>query len=128
MAKTFRDRGFADERLMRHTYGYDESVYTPADRPVNSTSGLNALFVGVCAVRKAVHFAVEAWLRSSASRHGKLRIAGAFRSEYRARLASMLAHPSVEVLEHSDRVPELMRTSAPAHATQHRGGLRTRRG
>ena len=30
--------------------------------------GLRVLFVGVCAVRKGLHFALEAWLRTSAPR------------------------------------------------------------
>ena len=32
--------------------------------------GLTVLFVGVCALRKGVHFALEAWLRSPASASG----------------------------------------------------------
>lgn len=111
VAKTFRDQGFAEDRFLRHIYGYDESVYRPALRPANADGGLNLLFVGVCAVRKGLHFALDAWLRSPASTRGKFRIAGGFIPEYKARLATALAHPSVEVLGHSDDVPELMRSS-----------------
>jgi glycosyltransferase involved in cell wall biosynthesis len=111
VADTFRDAGFPDTALVRHQYGFDESMYHPCDRDVTAARGLNALFVGVCAVRKGVHFALEAWLRSSASRTGKFRIAGEFIPEYQARLADMLAHPSVEVLGHSNDVPALMRNS-----------------
>jgi glycosyltransferase involved in cell wall biosynthesis len=111
VAQSFRDCGFAEERLLRHAYGFDERVYHPAERTGQRDGGLNALFVGVCAVRKGLHFALEAWLASPASRRGKLRIAGEFVPDYAARLAGMLAHPSVEVLGHSDRVPELMRAS-----------------
>ena len=67
--------------------------------------------MGVCAVRKGLHFALEAWLRSPASRTGVFRIAGEFLPQYEARLAEMLAHPSVHVLGHRDDVPELMRDS-----------------
>ncbi|MBV9047047.1 MAG: glycosyltransferase family 4 protein [Solirubrobacterales bacterium] len=111
VADTFRDAGFPDTALVRHQYGFDESVYYPSDRDVTATRGLNALFVGVCAVRKGVHFALDAWLRSPASRTGKFRIAGQFIPQYEAKLAEMLAHPSVEVLGHSDHVPALMRDS-----------------
>jgi len=69
------------------------------------------LFVGVCAVRKGVHFALEAWLRSPASREGTFLIAGEFLPAYQEKLAQMLAHPSVKVLGHRNDVPELMRKS-----------------
>ena len=69
------------------------------------------LFVGVCAVRKGVHFALEAWLRSPASREGTFLIAGEFLPAYQEKLADMLAHPSVKVLGHRNDVPELMRKS-----------------
>ena len=67
--------------------------------------------MGVCAVRKGLHFALEAWLRSAASRTGTFRIAGEFLPGYEEQLAGMLAHPSVQVLGHRDDVPELMRSS-----------------
>ncbi len=111
VAQTFRNEGFAAERLIRHAYGYDERVYFPAERQREEGAGLQALFVGVCAVRKGLHFALEAWLRSSASRTGTFRIAGEFLPQYEQKLAAMLAHPSVQVLGHRRDVPELMRSS-----------------
>lgn len=111
VSQTFRDQGFSDSVLTRHTYGYDEAVYFPTQREIDHRKGLNALFVGVCAVRKGLHFALEAWLRSPASRNGRFRIAGGFVPDYQVKLAPMLAHPSVEVLGHSDDVPALMRDS-----------------
>ena len=111
VAKTFRDQGFSDAKLVHHTYGYDGSVFRAADRPVNRDGGLNVLFVGVCAVRKGLHFALDAWLQSSASSSGTFTIAGGFVPEYEAKLADQLAHPSVTALGHSDDVPDLMRAS-----------------
>jgi glycosyltransferase involved in cell wall biosynthesis len=67
--------------------------------------------VGVCAVRKGLHFALEAWLKSPASRDGTFLIAGEFILAYEKKLAPMLAHPSVKVLGHRTDVPELMRRS-----------------
>ena len=110
VVRTFRDQGFDSDRLVRHNYGYDERVYFPLPRE-REGAGLRALFVGVCAVRKGLHFALEAWLRSPASETGTFRIAGEFLPDYRDRLDAMLAHPSVEVLGHRDDVPELMRDS-----------------
>ena len=138
VVRTFRDEGFESDRLVRHIYGYDEALYFPAlgdrgestgrDAPAagdrqrgagpnapgddrDERTGLNALFVGVCAVRKGVHYALEAWLRSPASQTGTFRIAGEFLPAYEEHLAEMLAHPSVHVLGHRDDVPELMRNS-----------------
>jgi glycosyltransferase involved in cell wall biosynthesis len=112
VARTFRDEGFEPERLLRHSYGYDDRVYFPAAGERDGGSdGLDALFVGVCAVRKGLHFALEAWLRSPASETGTFRIAGEFIPGYEERLAELLAHPSVHVLGHRDDVPELMRRS-----------------
>jgi glycosyltransferase involved in cell wall biosynthesis len=92
-------------------YGFDEQVYHPNGEPRASDAGLRMLFVGVCAVRKGVHFALEAWLRSPASRGGTFLIAGEFLPAYADRLSSMLSHPSVKVLGHRNDVPELMRKS-----------------
>jgi len=111
VVKTFRDAGYRDEQLVRHIYGYDENIYFPGEAPHRNRKGLTMLFVGVCAVRKGVHFALEAWLRSPASREGKFMIAGEFLPSYQEKLASMLAHPSVEVLGHRNDVPQLMRNS-----------------
>jgi glycosyltransferase involved in cell wall biosynthesis len=111
VARTFADLGFPAEQLGRHQYGYDESVYTPGDGSRKGASGLTMLFVGVCAVRKGLHFALEAWLQSPASKSGTFSIAGAFLPDYKEKLAPMLAHPSVRVLGHRNDVPQLMRES-----------------
>ncbi len=111
VARTFREQGFPQRKLARHAYGYDELAYRPATGPRRPREGLQALFVGVCAVRKGLHFALEAWLRSPASETGRFLIAGEFLPGYREKLAGMLAHPSVHVLGHRMDVPELMRES-----------------
>ena len=111
VVKTFLDKGYAREQLVRHIYGYDEKVYYPSTEPRDSKRGLTMLFVGVCAVRKGVHFALEAWLKSPASKDGTFLIAGEFLPPYQEKLASRLAHPSVKVLGHRNDVPELMRKS-----------------
>jgi glycosyltransferase involved in cell wall biosynthesis len=111
VVKTFLDKGFSKERLARHIYGYDAKVYYASDTKREAKHGLTMLFVGVCAVRKGVHYALEAWLRSPASKEGTFLIAGEFLPSYREKLAPMLAHPSVRVLGHRNDVPELMRKS-----------------
>lgn len=109
--QTFLDQGVPAERLVRHGYGFDEARYFPASRVREEKQGLSVLFVGVCAVRKGLHFALEAWLQSSASQTGTFSIAGEFLPDYHAKLADMLDHPSVRVLGHRDDVPQLMRDS-----------------
>gem|GEM_PF-279614 len=109
--KTFLDRGFAPEKLQRHIYGFDEDRFFPDVSAQKSKRGLTLISVGVCAVRKGLHFALEAWLKSPASQHGTFLIAGEFLPSYRQKLAPMLAHPSVKMLGHRNDVPELLRRS-----------------
>jgi glycosyltransferase involved in cell wall biosynthesis len=111
VVKTFRDQGFAPEKLVRHIYGFDEKQFFPDPAPRDPKRGLTMISVGVCAVRKGLHFALEAWLKSPASRDGTFLIAGGFIPAYQKKLAPMLAHPSVKVLGHRTDVPELMRQS-----------------
>lgn len=111
VVKTFSDQGTAPDRMVRHIYGYDDSEFRPPDGPRGGGESITAVFVGVCAVRKGLHFALEAWLRSPACEDGTFLIAGDFLPAYRARLADMLAHPSVRVLGHRDDIPELMRSA-----------------
>jgi len=111
VVKTFLDKGYAREQLVRHIYGYDEKVYYPSNEPRDPKRGLTMISVGVCAVRKGLHYALEAWLRSPASKDGTFLIAGEFLPAYQEKLAPMLAHPSVKVLGHRKDVPELVRKS-----------------
>ena len=109
--KSFLERGYAAENLARHIYGFDEKRYYPDASARQAERGLTALFVGVCAVRKGLHFALQAWLQSPAHQDGNFLIAGEFLPAYAEKLSSLLAHPSVKVLGHRNDVPELMRRS-----------------
>ncbi len=111
VVRTYLDQGFNRDKLVRHIYGYDEKRFFPDHRPRDPRRGLTMLSVGVCAVRKGLHFALEAWLQSPASRDGTFLIAGSFLPAYAAKLSPMLAHTSVKVLGHRDDVPELMRNA-----------------
>ena len=111
VVKTFLDRGFTPDRLARHIYGLDEKVYFPRAEPREHRRGLTMLFVGVCAVRKGLHYALEAWLQSPACQDGTFLIAGEFLPAYAEKLAPLLANPSIRVLGHRTDVPELMRKS-----------------
>jgi glycosyltransferase involved in cell wall biosynthesis len=109
VARTFLDRGFSPTQLARHQYGYDDRHYFPDSKARGRDCALTMLFVGGCAPRKGLHYALEAWLRSKAHRDGIFSIAGKFIPGYAEKLASLLAHPSVHVLGHRNDVPELMR-------------------
>jgi len=111
VVKTFRDRGTAPEKLVRHIYGYDEGEFFPAAEVPRSGDGLTMLYVGVAAVRKGLHFALEAWIRSPASQDGTFLIAGEMLPAYGEALGFALEHPSVHVLGHRTDIPELMRRS-----------------
>jgi glycosyltransferase involved in cell wall biosynthesis len=111
VASTFLENNFPSEKLARHQYGFDESVYYPNGRQANLHGGLTMLFAGGCAPRKGLHYALEAWLQSPAHKDGTFLIAGGFLPAYEEKLASMLSHPSVHVLGHRNDVPDLMRKS-----------------
>lgn len=108
---TYLDKGFTREKLARHIYGVDDRAFYPSARAENKKRGLTMLFVGVCAVRKGLHFALEAWLKSPAHLDGTFLIAGDFLPAYAERLAAPLSDPSVRVLGHRKDVADLMRSS-----------------
>ncbi|HEY6937173.1 MAG TPA: glycosyltransferase family 4 protein [Terriglobales bacterium] len=111
VVQTFLQQGFPRERLLRHEYGFDEARFYPDERPRAPGRGLVVLFAGVCAVRKGLHFALEAWLRSPAHLDGALLIAGEFVPAYARKLAYQLSQPSVRVLGNRNDLPDLMRQS-----------------
>jgi glycosyltransferase involved in cell wall biosynthesis len=111
VVQTYLDKGFSRNKLVRHIYGFDEKVYYPGPWSSDPKRGLTMLFVGVCDVRKGLHYALEAWLRSPAHWDGTFLIAGEFLPAYAEKLKDMLSHPSVRVLGHRTDVPELMRKS-----------------
>lgn len=108
VVRTFLGQGFPQEKLARHMYGYDESVYYP-DQTMRERPPFTLLFVGGCSPVKGLHYALEAWLRSSARHDGRFLIAGGATPEYVEKLAPMLSDPSIQMLGHRTDVPELMR-------------------
>lgn len=108
---TFRDRGFSLEKLARHQYGFDDKTHYPNERMRNRGSGLTVLFAGACTPRKGLHYALEAWRQSSASREGTFLIVWQYLPGYPERLSSLLDHPSVRVLGYRNDLPQIMRQS-----------------
>jgi glycosyltransferase involved in cell wall biosynthesis len=110
VARTFKDIGFQPGKLLRHQYGFDDKIFYCDPKP-RSHTGLTVLFAGGCAPRKGLHYALDAWLQSSAHETGTFFIAGEFIPGYAERLASQLSHHSVRRLGHRSDIPELMRES-----------------
>lgn len=108
---TFLDEDFPPEKLLRHQYGFDDSLYHPGRTEDAAKRPFTMLFAGGCAPRKGLHYALEAWLGSAAHNEGRFFIAGQFIAGYAERLGSMLTHPSIQVLGHRKDIPELMRKS-----------------
>jgi glycosyltransferase involved in cell wall biosynthesis len=111
VVRTFLEENFPAEKLARHQYGFDEKAYCPSDDPRTSGRGLTMLFVGGCAPRKGLHYALQAWMQSPTHHNGKFLIAGEFIPGYGEKLSSMLSHSSVSVLGQRKDVPELMRAA-----------------
>jgi len=111
VAKTFEEQGFSAGKLARHQYGFDDKQYYPDSKKIVPNGGLTFLFVGGCAPRKGLHYALDAWLQSSAHKSGTFLIAGSFIPGYAERLSAQLTHPSVKILGYRNDVPELMRRS-----------------
>ena len=106
--KTFLEAGYSREHLIRHQYGFDEKQFTLDNRAVRKKSPFTMLFVGGVAPRKGLHYALEAWLNSSASQDGTFVIAGGFLPSYKEKLAPMLSHPSIKALGHRKDIAQLM--------------------
>ena len=108
---TFLDRGYEPARLLLHQYGYDPERFGPPVPDRRGDGPLTAVFVGRGEPRKGLHYALEAWLASTASRDGRLLICGDFVPGYRERLQPMLDHASVEVRGFVPDIAEVMRRS-----------------
>jgi len=107
--KTFKAAGFSDGSLARHQYGYDPQVFFPNGRVRFKNENLKVVFVGDCYPLKGLHFALQAWLGSTASQKGKFYICGKFMPKYREILEKMLGHESVEYMGFVDDVQDIMR-------------------
>jgi glycosyltransferase involved in cell wall biosynthesis len=107
--RTFLDRSFPPERLLRHRYGFDPAFFgrSASASPANG-DGLTVLFVGRGEPNKGLHHALQAWVDSGVGERGRLLLCGDVLPAYRERLGSLLAHPSVHDLGFVDDVGSLM--------------------
>jgi glycosyltransferase involved in cell wall biosynthesis len=107
--RTFRDRGFPARKLVRTGYGFDQNRYFPDHAKREREKKFIALYVGVDAVRKGLHFALEAWLLSPAIKDGIFMIAGTISDDFKRRFAEDLSDPSIVQLGFRKDIPYLMR-------------------
>jgi glycosyltransferase involved in cell wall biosynthesis len=110
-ARSFLDLGFGNERILRHRYGFDDKEFFPGEEIREREQRFTALFVGVDAVRKGLHLAMQAWLCSPACKDGVFFIAGELTQEFKLRFAFELSHSSIVQLGHRHDVPSLMRAA-----------------
>lgn len=109
--RTFEDRGFSRERLIRFQYGFDEHTCFPPAESASTKAGLTVLFAAGCAPRKGLHYALDAWLKSSACHDGSFLLVGDFIPGYAEILSNQLAHPSVKLLGYRKDLADIMRGS-----------------
>lgn len=109
VADTFRARGFAEDRLMRHRYGFDPKAFTPRGEP--QPGPLRVLFLGSIGPRKGLHVALQAWARSVASKDGRFAIYGRLEDAYRPIIEPLLGAPGVELHEFTSDVNGVLQDS-----------------
>jgi glycosyltransferase involved in cell wall biosynthesis len=110
VAETFRVRGFAEGKLMRHRYGFDPKVFIPPAAEADA-GPLRALFLGSVGPRKGLHVALQAWARSEASKDGRFAIYGRVEDTYRPIIEPLLAAPGVELHEFTSNVGGVLQDS-----------------
>ncbi|MGD2094097.1 MAG: glycosyltransferase family 4 protein [Phycisphaerales bacterium] len=113
VVKTFLDKGFNEERMLRHQYGADPDVFsaTEQDSNKNGKSPFTIVYVGDCFPLKGLHFALQAWVKSRASKTGRFLICGRFMPQYQKLLKDYLAHPTVKCMGFVQDVQKIMANS-----------------
>lgn len=113
VARTFRERGTPEAKILRHRYGFDPERFFPGQQDLRSTKtpGMTAIYVGVCEPRKGLHYILDAWHASGVGKDCKLLICGKFVPGYSEALGALIDHPSIEVLGHRNDIPDLMRNA-----------------
>jgi glycosyltransferase involved in cell wall biosynthesis len=110
VVKTFLEKGFKEEQLLRERYGYDPDGFSPGGRSDDdNTHSFTMVYVGECHPLKGLHFALQAWVASEASKKGRFYICGRFLPEYHEFLKPLLAHPTVECIGFTRDVAKIMR-------------------
>lgn len=108
VAKTFLDQGTSRNRIARHQYGFDRDKFgLPSIDNRDNDKTFRMIFVGSGEPRKGLHYALEAWLASDASKNGIFYICGGYVRGYREILAKKLEHPGIKELGFQNDVNSL---------------------
>jgi glycosyltransferase involved in cell wall biosynthesis len=108
--QTFRDRGFDDQQLVRHQYGFDPARFPEPTAPTADTHmPLRACFVGHGEPRKGLHHALSAWIESGVAATGELVVCGRILPAYGRVLSPLLGHRSVTTIGFTSDVGAVMR-------------------
>jgi len=108
--KTFLERGFKENQLLLGRRGYNPDIFSPRVQfgGENNKRLFTMVYAGECHPLKGLHFALQAWVASEASKKGRFYVCGNFLPEYRKVLTPLLAHPSVEYLGFTQEVAKVM--------------------
>lgn len=96
VAASFVAEGHDPDRLLRHQYGYRADPTAPTTR-ADGGRRFTAVFLGRVEPRKGLHYALEAWSTSTASRGGRFLVYGDVLPGYAEYLEPLLGLPGVEV-------------------------------
>lgn len=110
VVRTFVERGFAADQLVRHAYGFDPTRFFPADGAEADQRGprpFTVVFAGRGEPNKGLHHALRAWRASGIE--GRFLVCGTIMPAYRARIASLLALPGVAETGFVDDLGALLR-------------------
>jgi glycosyltransferase involved in cell wall biosynthesis len=98
-AESFIGQGTSRKQIAVHQYGYDPAFFhLPSDDQRENDPVFKIAFVGRCEPGKGLHYALDAWLASEASKNGIFYICGNYVKGYREILADKLVHPSIKEL------------------------------
>lgn len=109
VAKTFLGQGTNRNKIARHQYGFDgDKFHSPSTDNRHNDKTFRMIFVGSGEPRKGLHYALDAWLASEASKEGIFYICGNWIPAYRKVLANKLNHPSIKELGFQNDVNSLL--------------------
>lgn len=97
VVRTFVERGFAPERLLRHRYGFEPTAF-PAPPPREPDRPFTVVFVGRGEPNKGLHHALRAYVDAGLAGAGRFLICGRVQPAYRTVIAGLLAASGAEEL------------------------------
>jgi glycosyltransferase involved in cell wall biosynthesis len=106
---TFVSRGFAQDKLLSHQYGFDPDVFTLGTEARQPP--LHVVFVGSVEPRKGMHVALEAWRKSGADANARLSVYGRVVDSYRAVLSEYRDIKNVEFHGFTNNTADVFRAA-----------------